>query len=348
MKQRPSERDVRPSESVSRINYWDNSEGIRSSADRPSAYDWIYERLLERVRATSTEDAAAVQWGFGVSEGDAASLSQQLDFVLLHEFKGADFFDWHTDTKPGDGTGRTVNVNVMLSSSSSSASIQGDESQDGGYSGGGLLVGDCDVRPQKGDLYWYPAGYPHKVADVEGGERHTLVLAVKVEDSAREATDYWERCEANFLKLTCGFEDAKAKETAAAAAGGKPKQKKGAEVLPAGFGMKLVAEPWRQSRPLRPRSHSKWHFLFGEHLAAQGRDAEADEVFADAYASTEQAAEYALKFDEDGQRLAAGGRIEESLPFFKLAARIDSRSPTSTLYKAHLKAIEVALKGPSA
>ncbi len=47
----------------------------------------------------------------------AESLSRNLDFVLMHEFKGAegDFFDWHIDTKPGDRTDRTVNINVMLS-----------------------------------------------------------------------------------------------------------------------------------------------------------------------------------------------------------------------------------------
>ncbi len=61
----------------------------------------------------------------------AASLSLNLDFVLMHEFKGAkgDFLDWHIDTKPGDRTGQTVNINVMLSKA-------GED-----YTGGGILVG---------------------------------------------------------------------------------------------------------------------------------------------------------------------------------------------------------------
>ena len=33
---------------------------------------------------------------------------------------------------------------------------------------------------------------------------------------------------------------------------------------------------------------SKWHWLYGEHLEALGRDAEADLKFADAYAATSQ------------------------------------------------------------
>jgi hypothetical protein len=159
MKKRPAERDVRTSESVSRVNYWDTSEEIRSTSSVRSVYDWIYNRVLEKARATSNDEAAdddAVEWGFDVAAADSASMSKQLDFVLLHEFLGNDFFDWHTDTKPGDGTGRTVNVNVMLSSSSSRNSDE--KGAEGDYTGGGLLVGDCDVRPEKGDLYWYPAG----------------------------------------------------------------------------------------------------------------------------------------------------------------------------------------------
>jgi len=153
MKKRPAERDVRTSESVSRINYWDTSEEIRSTSSSRSVYDWIYNRVLEKALAAGDN---ALEWGFDVAAADSASLSKQLDFVLLHEFLGADFFDWHTDTKPGDGTGRTVNVNVMLSSSCS-RNID-EEGAEGDYTGGGLLVGDCDVRPEKGDLYWYPAG----------------------------------------------------------------------------------------------------------------------------------------------------------------------------------------------
>lgn len=62
-------------------------------------------------------EPSPVQWGFNVKESTLQTFSKNIEFVLLHEFQGdkGDFFDWHIDTKPGDGTGRTVNINVMLS-----------------------------------------------------------------------------------------------------------------------------------------------------------------------------------------------------------------------------------------
>lgn len=272
LKQQRAEKDHRPDESISRTNYWEKSDARIADGDGVSCpYEWIYDRVVEHVRDEDEDGDAAVVWGCKVT--DAPALSRHLDFVLMHEFRGSDFFDWHVDTTPGDRTGRTVNINVMLSDP--------DE-----YGGGGLRVGDLEVRPRRGDLYWYPAAFPHRVDDVESGLRHTLVLAVRVDDDAREGSGYWEAAALNFERL-CGRERVEA----------------GAEPAP-----------------------SKWHLLHGEHLVALGREAEADLKFADAYAATEQAAAYAEHFDGEGQRLVAAGQLREALPFFRMAARIEPSS----------------------
>jgi len=89
-----------------------------------------------------------------------------IDFTLMHEFLPGDFFDWHVDTTPGDGTGRTLNANVMLS----------DPLLD--FEGGRFKVGATTLRLSQGDLYIYPASYPHVVEDVTAGRRRTLVVGV--------------------------------------------------------------------------------------------------------------------------------------------------------------------------
>lgn len=278
-----AQRDVRVEESVSRTNFFDteNAGG--------GAYDWIYDRILRFARVEA--GGAAVEWGFDLARdvrtpNDLASKGL-VDFVLMHEFHAGDFFDWHVDTKPNDGTGRTVNINVMLSDATE-------------YEGGGLSVGGHAVGAKKGDLYWYPAAFPHKVGDIHQGLRHTLVVAIKAPPGAREATDYWQRAEHNFESL-------------------------GARSVQGG----------------RDAMVSKWHYLHGEFLVAGGREKEADMSFALAYAATPQRAQYATKFDEDGQRLVAAGRLAESLQFFKMAAMIDSENP---LFHAHIESIEAALR----
>jgi hypothetical protein len=40
----------------------------------------------------------------------------------------------------------------------------------------------------------------------------------------------------------------------------------------------------------------------------------------------------------------AEGRLKEALPFFVTAARIDAVNPTNPIFKAHVNAIEAALK----
>ncbi len=104
MKKRPAERDVRPSESVSRVNYFDATEHRISEGTGSCPYDWIYARILERAKEGGNE----VQWGFDIQTATVAEFSRHTDFILMHEFKGSDFFDWHTDTKPGDETGEAL------------------------------------------------------------------------------------------------------------------------------------------------------------------------------------------------------------------------------------------------
>lgn len=270
----------------------------------------------------------------------------QVDFVLMHEFKGADFFDWHVDTKPGDGTGRTVNVNVMLSNA---ALGQQPGQQTAGYVGGGLRVGECDLQPQKGDLYWYPANYPHKVEDVESGTRHTLVMAVKTSDAARAASDYWERGLANFARLTTGEKKAVVVSPTNEGVGVSALGSKMAAAQATVAASRGAAAAAQRKR----RAPSKWHWLHSEALQrTPGQEAEAGNAIAQAYACTQQASQYAQKFDEDGQRLvASGGPLVEALPYFAMAARIEAfradrdGDGEEPLYASHVQAIQAALKG---
>ena len=84
--------------------------------------------------------------------------------------------------------------------------------------------------------------------------------------------------------------------------------------------------------------------LHAENLLAQDEPERADASFAAAYAATSEADQYATKFDEDGQKLVALGKLEESLPYFRMAASIDTLNPVNPMYKNHLEAIITALK----
>jgi len=189
------ETDVRPSMGIARRNYW----------LRPVPRDdfgWVVARVLESLG----RDAAFWETG---AEGPRAAgsppkevLSEadffdegsgRIDFVLMHEFaRDANFFDWHVDTKPGDGTRRTVNVNVILST---------------GFSGGELELGGRNASLGLGDLHAYPAALPHKVHDVLDGVRRTLVVAVRLpgDDSSDEEEEsrgaYFENAERAYAEL---------------------------------------------------------------------------------------------------------------------------------------------------
>jgi len=148
----PAEQDMRDDDGIRRTNRWDTSKGML----RRGELDWISERI---VACANLRDAAG-------REQSALGFRASVDFSLMHEFGPGDFFDWHVDTTPGDGTGRTLNVNVMLS----------DPSRD--FEGGRFHLGATTLRLAQGDLYIYPASYPHAVENVTAGRRRTLVVGV--------------------------------------------------------------------------------------------------------------------------------------------------------------------------
>lgn len=181
---RPAQRDVRVHAAVSRTNRFD----IEPASGE---YDWIYSRLVELFAAHAQTLGATALWGFAPSAlRSAAELGRRCDFILLHEFGGGDFFGWHVDTKPADGTARTVNINVMLSSPDD-------------FVGGDLAVGTSGpLRAAQGDVSVYPAALPHRVDDISAGRRHTLVIAVRAADDAeRAASGYWALAAANHAAL---------------------------------------------------------------------------------------------------------------------------------------------------
>ena len=163
------------------------------------------------------------------------------------------------------------------------------------YEGGALHVGRAAVPVLRGDLYWYPAAFPHKVADVAGGLRHTLVLAVQAPDeAARDATEYWAAAEANHARL----------------AGGD-------DVPP------------------------KLHQIRSEFFGAAGREAEADAAMGDAYAATDEFAQYAEHFEAQGRQLATDGHLDQALAAFALAMRVD---PANAAAAHNHAALEEALR----
>jgi hypothetical protein len=213
-------------------------------------------------------------------------------------------------------------------------------------------------------LYWYPANYPHKVEDVESGTRHTLVVAIKTAELERASSDYWQRGLANFERLTTGVikkdrEDSPGATAggASATAGGSPEatvEVKSNSVSQSMAATEAAIAAGREAAAVAARKRrvpSKWHWLHSELLQlTPGREADSDEALAQAYASTEQAAAYAQHFDEDGQRLVAGGKLADALPFFVMAARVESYRAArdgdneNPLYESHVGAIRAALQ----
>mmetsp|Transcript_30430 Transcript_30430/g.45946 ORF Transcript_30430/g.45946 Transcript_30430/m.45946 type:complete len:397 (+) Transcript_30430:2194-3384(+) len=282
MKQLPVEFDDRVDKSVKRTNYFDKGGAVTS---KDSKYRWIFEKILPLYAPPPSQQYNDECDG----SSDLEDFVSRIDFILLHEFDGGGFFDWHVDVKPGDNTGRTHNINVMLTERSQ-------------YAGGVLTVGLDDIPAQQGDCYSYPASFPHKVADITNGRRHTFIIAMKdLPEGEQSSTakldqvrqDYWETAERNHQQLCA-------------------------------------------SNP----SESKLHLLYGEFLTALGRpDEEVDAKYADMYASTKEAEEYAINFQNQGEMLEKDGRIEESKGYLNMANMIRSRilkiEHTSTQRRAH-------------
>ena len=167
-----AEIDERTSEGVNRVNRWDTDNRLRDSG----RLDGVYARVASSL-------------------GVDLDVKGMTEFTLMHEFtREHNFFGWHVDSSPGDGKPpRTLNVNVMLSA------VGVD------YTGGQLQVGDTNVSAQKGDLYLYPAAFPHAVHDLQAGVRRTLVIALvdKEADAASRAA-YFARAATEFARLTAG------------------------------------------------------------------------------------------------------------------------------------------------
>ena len=138
--------DRRDAMGISRRNRW-------LPRDKWDSMRWVVERMLKRLPALPQMDAEQF-------------LERHVEFVLLHEFREGDFFDWHVDSKPDDGKMRTQNVNVVLSSATD-------------FEGGALQVGSANASLNLGDLHAYPAALPHKVHDITKGRRYTLVVATR-------------------------------------------------------------------------------------------------------------------------------------------------------------------------
>lgn len=266
--------DSRADMGVKRINRPDVGGAVRASGE----FDWIYERVLERAR----EVAGDAPWGFDIDLLAPQTFRSHVEFDLLHEFQKGYFFDFHIDAKPNDNTQRSINVNVMLSPRED-------------YTGGGLQVGAAQINAEQGDLYFYPAAFPHKVHDVTGGVRHTLVIATKADGAAQVAakvedlrTAYWQAALNNHQALENGYAKRASVEDGAA---------------------KLL---WIQ----------------GEFLDSAGYTDAADRLFALSYAATPEKDQYAAKFYEDGVaagQLAAAqpGAREAAIKFFNMALMVD-------------------------
>ena len=265
MKQLPAEHDDRNDKSVKRTNFFEQAQGKELLEKGNGQYVWI----LQRIHGWYCDPDQ--------NQHDDTSLEAfvaGIDFMLLHEFDASGFFDWHVDTKPGDGTGRTNNINVMLS-----------DHRSGEYEGGALMVGTSVIPAEQGDLYSYPASFPHKVADITGGRRHTFIIAMKSSSFSNKIDNdksnshlqkLWEQAEENH-KYLCS------------------------------------------SNPLE----SKFHLLYGEFLTALGRpDAEVDAKYADMYASTPQADQYLANFVEQGKALQQAGRPDEAAGYLRMAEMI--------------------------
>lgn len=254
--------DTREYDNVSRINRFDVQKKLQERGD----LDWILQRVAKKLpldKKNMLEGTPRIQ--------TADELAKAIDFSLLHEFNPGMFFGLHVDTKPNDGTFRTYNINVMCSDPAA-------------YKGGELQVGESVVEGlQKGDLYMYPASFPHAVKELESGLRYTYILALHVpveqEDLRRGYLEsYWKATEERFAGLSGKMGEDQSK-------------------------LHLI------------------HAQFLE--ADQRPDREIDLQYCNAYKSTPQAKQYADTFYQDGLRAlqAEQGQLAEN--YFFMAACID-------------------------
>ena len=225
----------------------------RFASPSDSTFDWVYERMM------------AVHPTLG-NQLDA--FKARVAFNLLHEFEhgNANAFDWHSDSKPGDGKSRRINVNVMLS-------LPGD-APPADFGGGTLQVGAEMVLSQQGDLVVYAAALPHRVHPLTFGRRYTLVVALTDDVSADER-------------------DAYTTDAAGATTRSDHRQQAYWRGIEAAFNEVTSTGPLANV--------SKVHILHGEFLEGlPGRAEDAKSSFCRAYQVTDEAAEHASTFFADG------------------------------------------------
>ena len=264
MKTLPVQVDDRNDQSVKRTNYFDQG----GTTLKDAKYQWILERIRGwYARLVTTSNTSNHYYD------SLDAFVEDIDFLLMHEFEATGFFDWHVDTKPHDGTGRTDNINLMLSDRHA-------------YQGGELTVGSTVVPAQQGNLYTYPASFPHRVADITGGRRHTLILAMKSSSLLLDknhaiaiANQMWDRAEANHQHLCA-------------------------------------------SHP----TISKFHLLYAQFLEALQRPTtDVDAKYADMYASTDQAQDYVTHFRDQGHQLTQAGSTDDAKGYLRMATMIQER-----------------------
>lgn len=189
---------------VNRVNRFDAGRALM----RAGKFDLVHQRLLELgawpLLLPNATHTLAEYGAMARRSGVGGAVASLVDFHLLHEFEPGGHFDWHVDTKPRDGTSRTVNVNVLLSAPGVD------------YEGGELQVGADAVVASQGDMYVYGAATPHRVSPLTRGRRFTLVIALtearheeslggaSSRDTVERRAAYWAQAEANLAALADG------------------------------------------------------------------------------------------------------------------------------------------------
>ena len=186
---------------VSRVSRFDDG-----SLMEQGQLDFIYDRLASLQQDAPPSQLLAIG---GLQNVSSSLLKARVGFNMIHEFEfdsasdATPQFDWHADTKPGDGKRRSLNINVMLSK------------PDSDFGGGELDVGANRIGAQQGDMYLYPAGVVHRVRPLDFGRRLTLIIAlqeVEASESPEEEAaairerrvSYWSWVEASFERLVKG------------------------------------------------------------------------------------------------------------------------------------------------
>mmetsp|Transcript_16600 Transcript_16600/g.55348 ORF Transcript_16600/g.55348 Transcript_16600/m.55348 type:complete len:367 (-) Transcript_16600:33-1133(-) len=284
--------DHRNDKGVRRINRIDAENKLM----KESKLDWIYERVINASKTSKL----MLPWGFNVTETTSEQFRNHVEFNLLHEFKAGYFFDFHIDTKPNDGTSRTININIMLSARDK-------------YKGGELQVGAINVVAEQGDMYFYPAAFPHKVHDITEGLRHTFIIASCATNDKSEAV----RKSADYLNERVRYFQLAARNHA-------------------------ILDQYAESGVDRPEVNAKILWLHGEFLDASGHQDLADDLFARSYAASGQGPDYAEHFFAQGIAAIQAGQVETGKKTIEMALKVH---PQHARARETLLVLESAMHG---